>query len=1398
MSRQLQAGFYSDVLLNSIRKHYKDNAVEVTIELLNSLCFFETDLAPRTIKIDKESELFSLLSVYHNYLQRGLPTHANIIVEDYLEDIWGDINSSVSDIGTIEYKIDDVSNEFTKLLFSSLFIIDPRISEKSIDNLYWRTWLGSELEKKFLNQHFLSKLGNHWLQLIEPQRSVTNILQYAYQSGEYIKELYNQPIDSMGEQRVDFAIDLPCVFSTNGRRGLILEIDGSQHTYNKAQFNLDQYRDQAMLCLEHTNWATVRAKSEQWSDIPKLLNNYQSFFSDKYFEKILENYNTPLWKQPDGIKALNIALTPIGVARIQKCLIELILNGKLELSNSVWNIGIIERDVDCAWIAIEDFKDCWNRFNQLSEHNLKLPEINLTIFNTPEFSVEQFPIEKKSISEANTFIGDLLIDISVIQRWGLSEPIRVDQSVYTVCIRSAHSKKEVRSFLSAPLIKYKPLIQFEEQQTLLFWDKIEHINYFIKSVFRKRSLRPGQLPIINKALQLNSVIGLLPTGGGKSLTYQICSLLQPGLALIIDPIKSLMLDQHDGLIKNGIDASVFVNSSLKTHFERKWAQDQLMEGRVLFVFISPERLQIPAFRNALGSMHELNEKYFSYCVIDEAHCVSEWGHDFRTSYLRLGDNARRFCKTWKGKSTITLFGLTATASFDVLSDVKRELKIGDENVISSLSSHREELIYQIYPIKTGLHKGAKGYAASQSVGKAKVDALKVLLAQLPDQIYECSKVSHRPNNFDRTNFYSINEKNKYENAVLIFCPHKSEKSPMGVNYVAPKLVGANLKVGTFYGADSADGLLNEVLSSEDNQTRYIKNDINLLVATKAFGMGIDKPNVRSTIHFNFPSSIESFVQEAGRAGRDRKRAICNILYSNDAEHIDRELIYSFHSNNFKGIEHDYAMLLELLKEISYPAQKISNEISQEIFEDLGEIVQIKEWKSNNFERLYVNKAFKVGYGYIDLKNLQIFNKDIHPEIDINTSSIIMNYIVEFIKKNSPGLNYYDWIQSEIVGNTQPGIEELFKKIPIGDNLPEIEISFRNNRINLIANLLQSNIDERISEYIIDRAASFCNNFQDFIANLTKEFIKKENIDISEKFPLEDDDINKLIESYFYQIREEGDTYKAIYRLTVLGVIDDYEVDYSSKSIKLKIQRKSDEQYLNCMEDYLIRYLSPKRVSELMQIVQEGNKGSVIRNCAYSLIEYIYKFIGSKRERAIKEMQSICEIGVSSNDPEEIKRTIGLYFNSKYTEDLLQQTDQGTTFNLEVVEEYIELTQGIADNLEHLRGSTSRILVDNPDNGAMLVLRAFSALLLETKYVREHLAIRNQFLVDKALEDLENGLIQYEENGFKLLDILNLIRNELLAQNPGLEKIIEDITLLLSVKQHTKWTKNFNKKYLSSI
>ncbi len=1398
MPRQLLAGFYSDILLNAIKIHYKDYAIKVTKELLNSLCFFDTDLPNRHNTVDKESNLYSIIAVYHNYLQRGLPTHSNIMVEEYLVSVWGDIDKLISDTGTIEYAQKNSTIDFTKQLFSSLFIIDPRIGKEPLNNNTWKSWLGSDLERRFLDEHLLNRLGQQWLQLIEPQRSVSNILSYSYKSGEYIKELYNQPIDNMGEQRVDFAIEVPCILSKQGRRGLILEVDGSQHINDRAQYNLDQYRDQAMQCLESTCWATLRAKSSEWGKIPDLLNNYSSFFEDKYFERIKDNYDKPIWENEIGLKALNVALTPIGVARIQKALIELILNGTLSIQKNIWKIAIVERDIDCAEIAIKDFQKSWKVFNDLSGFKIELPLIDLTVYNSKEFIAKEIKTKKLPIIESYKFNGDILIDLSVLQKWGLTDTIQTEQTVYKVTIRSAHSKKELRDFLSAPLINYIKLLddKEDEQEVLEKSLNIKNIEYLIQSAFRKKSLRPGQLPIISKALQLNSVIGLLQTGGGKSLTYQICGLLQPGVSIIIDPIKSLMEDQNLGLVNNEIDATIFINSSLKTHYERKWAQDQLIEGRVMFAFISPERLQIAAFRAALNEMQNKFDKYFSYFIIDEAHCVSEWGHDFRTSYLKLGTNAKTFCKTWRGENKITLFGLTATASFDVLSDVKRELQIGDEDVISNLNAHRKELIYRIHDVKSDLDKNSIGWFASQKVGDAKISLLNSILIDLPNELNKETDTNLIPDNFDSVGFYSKNEKDKFNNGVLIFCPHKSEKSPMGVNYIAPRLNSNDFKVGTFYGSDSSDEKQLDVSSSEINQRSYINNELNILVATKAFGMGIDKPNVRSTVHFNFPASIESFVQEAGRAGRDQKRAYCHVLYCSDAKHIDTDIVNSFHSNNFKGIEHDYEMLLELLEEITYPSQKISNEITQKVFEELGEVIQIKTWEKNGFKNLYVNKAFQVSYGSIDLTNLRKDIRKVHESIDTNLSNQILDFIIDYIKTKSPTHNYIDWLESEVVGNSQPGIEILLKNKPLGTNLPNITIGFRNNRINVITNLLKTNVSDSITEWMVESGSNYCDNITDFYSNIVKDVKKKENIDISEKLPFEDKNAEKQLKKYFYQIRSEIDTFKAIYRLSVIGVIDDYEVDYASKSVKLFIQSKSNEQYLKNLQDYLTRYLSPKRVDELIDVVKLNNKGTLIRSCSHALIEYVYKFIGNKRTRAINEMQRVCEVGIATQNHEDIEKEIKLYFSSKYTEALLEETKFGKEFDLAILIKYLNETNGVADLLEHLRGSTSRILSDNPDNGALLILNAYATLLLETKYINGNLIIRSNFLVEKAVEDLETGLFRFGDKGVNIMHVLSIIRKDLLEQNAGLENIIEEISLFISIKQHSEWTRNFNKKYIA--
>jgi superfamily II DNA helicase RecQ len=1397
--RQLLGAYFSDVLMSSIKAKHKDKAIQATYDLLHSLSFFETNLPEQQIKLELDSIEFSVVSILNNFIQRGLPTHSSILVEEYLQKFDSKLSKEISDIGGIEFKLNDVTEDFTLKLYLSLFIIDSRIDAKQmLSNQFWKNWLGSELEKKFLLNYIIPFCGSEFIQLIECQRSITNILQYNYHSGENIKELYNQPLEDFGEQRTDFAIELPCVLNEleSSKKGLVMEVDGSQHLNNRAQHNLDQYRDYAISCLQDTQWATIRARSNEWQKIPILLENFKSFFQDKYFQGVKRNLTNPLWKDESGLIAQTIALLPIAVARIHRVLIELILNKKLNLKDRGWHIGIVEQDVDCAWIAIKDFEDQWNRICNLAGIEINLPTIELSVYSSKEYiQMHHSPINKMGIEMASDFIGHVLIDVSVLQRWGVTEPINTKQQVDSILIRSSHSKKILRSYLSAPLLIYPPLIHQFEDRTDLEMPRIKDLNYFVRTAFRKNLLRPGQLPIISKALQNESVIGLLPTGGGKSITYQICGLLQPGICLVIDPIKSLMQDQNLGLKKNNIDATVFVNSSIKTYYERKWAMEQLTKGRVLFAFISPERLQIPTFRDALSQMHVFENKYFNYCVIDEAHCVSEWGHDFRTSYLKLGENARRFCKTWKQTKTISLFGLTATASFDVLSDVKRELQIGEENVVRNLDSNRVELIYKIHSVKTDLSAKSTGFQASQAVGEAKVEAIRKIILDLPDNVLELSNETFIPKGFTKETCFQKDIKDKFNEAVLVFCPHKSGKSPAGVNYLAPKLLSIpRLKIGTFFGTDKQAEKSEEINTSETFQSEFIENKINLLIATKAFGMGIDKPNIRSTIHFNFPSSIESFVQEAGRAGRDRKRAICHVLYSN-AKNVDAGIIESFHANNFKGEEHDLEVIKEILEEISYPSIKVKNDLNSKIFEELSETVQINNWTDGKNVRLYVNRAFGISYGFIDLNTKTKNTNGRHPEISVETANEVLDFVVKYINEKCPyNQNRFEWLNSEVIANKHPGIETLLNKVNVGQELPDIEVGFSNDRKRKITELLKVYVHESITEQLVANATNFATKYEDLIANLKKEFQKQEGFSIADKFPL-DKDIEAQLLKYFQQIREEADTFKAIYRLTVLGVIDDYEVDYSSKSIRLKIKKKTDDDYQKFLISYLSRYLSPKRVTDLINDVPQKVSESKIRTFARILIRYVYRYIGSKRERAIREMQELCEEGITSKSHDEIQKRIELYFNSKYTNDLIELTNSGKLFSIEMVSKYLQETRGMIDNLEHLRGSTSRILSDSPDNGAMLVLRAYSSILLETRNIDGKLFIRNKFLLEKAIDDLEKGIQSFREIGVDEMSVLNLIRNDLLNHNNKISEIIDELTLIFSIKGHTKWLKEFNNKFI---
>ncbi|TCD48792.1 DNA helicase RecQ [Chlorobium sp. N1] len=322
-------------------------------------------------------------------------------------------------------------------------------------------------------------------------------------------------------------------------------------------------------------------------------------------------------------------------------------------------------------------------------------------------------------------------------------------------------------------------------------------------VFGFRSFRPNQHEVVRALLEGRDVMAVMPTGGGKSLCYQLPAVLLEGTCLVVSPLIALMKDQVDGARQNGIRAA-FLNSTQPPE-ERQAVVRDLMAGRLDLLYVAPERFAVDSFRSMLSGVR------ISMAVIDEAHCISEWGHDFRPDYLSLSALVEL-----AGAAPVAAF--TATATERVQEDTLRRLALRDPFLVRA-SFDRPNLTYEVL-FKEGADRQILSLLKRHR-GKAGI-------------IYRASRKS--------------------------------------VGDTARMLQGKGIRALPYHA-----GL--EDQERERNQDAFIRDEAEVIVATVAFGMGIDKSNIRFVIHADLPRSIENYYQETGRAGRDGEPAHCTLLYS---------------------------------------------------------------------------------------------------------------------------------------------------------------------------------------------------------------------------------------------------------------------------------------------------------------------------------------------------------------------------------------------------------------------------------------------------------------------------------------------------------------------------------------
>lgn len=943
-----------------------------------------------------ESIYSSSISILKNILQRGCPT----IPSQYI----------LSKIGNLD---------LTKYipLISNKAPVWERIIRGDVKNNYYpaQIFFDKLIPKYFSDYPFVQ-------QLIVPEVPINYITQI--------------DVDEFQYQQVDFY--LPQAF-------MVIEIDGAHHSYEAdtkrdnhlKKFGIDSIRlTTEELQSENDNFLRKIDNIKNRIDI--ILKEQLEYKTKNPVFFTFEDYKTAIIDVPNLNENIFKATS---ILRFQIAILELMDTGKVNFED-FWDISVFDNEQEpFEDIAIQDLF-IW------FEHLLNLQHLK---FIKPEIKIKRV----SSFDELKNSKSKIKIDFSLTKRYTdefQNHPeiifIRTDYFEYFRYYKNTNSVNPLYIGLqpinhfqvsTSNLVNYN--IAFGERQ---YSERI--LLFFMKNIFGYTSFFPGQLSIIINALNRNDTIGLLPTGGGKSVCYQLAILLQPGVGFVVCPIKSLMYDQKQDLESSYITRVNLITGDIDGE-DKERVMKEFATGKYLFIFISPERFQIKSFRQYLLEVN--NNLKISYAVIDEVHCLSEWGHDFRTSYLNLSDTISRFCTNFR------FIGLTATASINVLNDIKIEFGIKQENVKTLVDYTRKELDFEV----------------------------------LNDHGDKLTSINNLLRNLNETeNIFALNDHNT--KCGIIFTPHVN--GPRGCFNLANSLK-QHFNTTVKYYSGSIPKKKQEPIMAEKEfeelkqnvQKQFKQNSFPLLTATKAFGMGVNKGNIHYTIHYGIPASMESLYQEAGRAGRDKIKfsninAKCYVLLGlSDNEELlnqvwDRNTtlpalrdnimpgingdvnanLFLF-TNSLDSIKDEYNLIINLVSiygvplsaEVKVFARSLNSnkaKVEKAIYR-LKQLGIIKDWTITNF----FNGEFQVDFcDYNDESIKDSLLKTIH------------KYDKDFNLKNFENNEFYLRYQ-QIWNNNQPILDKCIVTL-----LQWAYSHFAYNRIQSLKNIYENcnlYLEQRISK-----------------------------------------------------------------------------------------------------------------------------------------------------------------------------------------------------------------------------------------------------------------------------------------------------------------------------------------------
>ncbi|MDC0912657.1 RecQ family ATP-dependent DNA helicase [Paracoccaceae bacterium] len=650
---------------------------------------------------------------------------------------------------------------------------------------------------------------------------------------------------------------------------LVIEIDGPQHE-NPSQREKDNKRNRV---LTKHGIKTHRLPTYKINDASEELISYfnalrKELETHQEIVEIASRFNA---EETIGHRYY-YDLTAL--ARLQRTLTELIAAGRLKNKSKVEIACDFSGSIDWVKLAYDDLKNTFEMLSPYFPKKSNFPELDLKLVKNFSEEPSNIKIEIslfKIPDDAYTPRPNAVNVLSVLNSY---EYFQTKQR------NTVKKRVKVSSCVSVPE-------NFTEHKLT---SRRKSAQRFIENTFGISDFRTGQYEIIQSSSSANAVLGLIPTGGGKSLTFQCLGALETGCSIVVCPITALIRDHVLELNQFGFEKRAEYISAEIVGDEREFILQNLDQGKLKFLFLSPEQFQKAEFRTRLKHLGQRSR--INRIVIDEVHCISEWGHDFRTAYLNLADTISALLPE------VPVLCLTATAALKVIEDIQIEFDIDDDNVLYFMQDSRGELTFNLIETNNKIVVLEKLVRENIENGMLNDQSAFVVFSQLNND---------------------VNYKSKIKPGLPQISAHLRAQYP-------------DFKIGIFSGskpdnweAHSEFKHLGLPYTDSENydtykqkvQALFKQNKMHGIVATKAFGMGVNKPNIRLAVHYGMPQSMESLYQEAGRAGRDKEPANCITLFKREKK-VPDEL-------------HDPNTSLEKIAQISKELENSNADLSQQLY-----------------------------------------------------------------------------------------------------------------------------------------------------------------------------------------------------------------------------------------------------------------------------------------------------------------------------------------------------------------------------------------------------------------------------------------------------------------------------------